>query len=170
RRAAPSVAADERNREASARAAQDYHRDGSAGQGRRARHAASGARSAVRGPTAAPMAGAAVPWSLLLEEEPQAELDVATAAVLARDAAEVAAERVAVDAVQVRVVREVEDLGPELRPARAAEIEVLEEREIPLHLAGVVVLVARRVPPGAVGRSDEHARVERHALGRAVVE
>ena len=54
--------------------------------------------------------------------------------------------RVRLGAVPVRVVDEVENLRAELRGLRSADVDVLEERDVPLILARVVDLVPR---PGA---------------------
>src|SRR5207248_2564252 len=61
---------------------------------------------------------------------------------------------------QVRMVQEIEDLGPELQLPRSAQAEVLEDRDVPLLLAGVVDQVARRVAERARRRRREGGRVE----------
>src|SRR5215204_5503948 len=74
-----------------------------------------------------------------LEREPSAETDAALAAGRAGDLAEVVARGGAVAAIGVRPphrVRHVERVHPELRVARATELEALEQRAVELPEAG----------------------------------
>src|SRR5437870_9604907 len=78
----------------------------------------------------------------------KAELRVAARVVLADDPAEVRVRRIRDreagrrrrprDVVPVGTIDKVEDLGAELQPLRAVDAEVLEERDVPLLLGGVV--------------------------------
>src|SRR5206468_7417599 len=96
-----------------------------------------------------------------LELIPQAELNVAALVSLRRDAPEVGVARIARgDVVPVRVVDEVEDLGPELDFVAATDTEVLEERDIPILFARVVCQVARAVAEGPRRRRLERRWID----------
>src|SRR5262245_63129489 len=71
------------------------------------------------------------------EEEPQRELRIPPVAVLADDPAEVGVGRIAVRAVQVRMVEEVEHFRAELELCSPLQREVLEQRNVPLLIARV---------------------------------
>ena len=58
------------------------------------------------------------------------------------------------------MVREVEELGAELQPARAAEDEILEQRDVPLRLARVVQDIAAGGAERARRRRGERRRIE----------
>src|SRR5258708_6770928 len=90
-----------------------------------------------------------------LEQVPETELNVPARAVLTRDAAERGIQRVGARAVPVRVIQEVEDLRTELDRLRAADLDVLEERRVPLILTRIVDAVARGVPERPVSRTRE---------------
>mgnify|MGYP003694748549 CR=1 FL=1 len=76
----------------------------------------------------------------------RAQLDVPARSVLARDPAELRVRRIGRRVVQVRMVREVEDLRPELERFRIhRHCDVLEQRDVPLILARAVDVVARSV-------------------------
>ena len=90
-----------------------------------------------------------------LEDEAQGQLDVAPVPALRGRAAEVGVGDVAVRPAQVRVVREVEELRPELDPLHPAQREVLEEGDVPLLIARVAEDVARRVAEVAERRGRE---------------
>src|SRR5687767_14282370 len=62
------------------------------------------------------------------------------------------------------MVREVEELRPELQLAHATQREVLEERDVPLLLSRVVELVARRVAERAGCRCRVGRRIEPEVL------
>src|SRR5262245_56086284 len=81
-----------------------------------------------------------------LERVAKRELNVAPVTALAGAPTEVRAGDVAVRPAQVRMIREVENLDAELHLVRIRDREILEERDVPLLIAGVVQIVARRVP------------------------
>src|SRR5882762_946676 len=108
------------------------------------------------------------------EDITKAQLPVAARVVLADNAAEVRVRgihdreagrrRRPRDVVPVGTIDKVEDLRAELQPLRAVELEVLEERDVPLLLGGVVPCVPRRVAEGAGRRCRERSRVEPEVL------
>src|SRR4249920_1490799 len=94
--------------------------------------------------------------SPVLEQVPQAQLDVPARSVLACDPAELRVRRIGLGVVQVRMVREVEDLRPELEVSGSTGIDVLEQRDVPLILARAVDVVARSVAIRAGRGTREH--------------
>src|SRR5439155_2994972 len=119
-------------------------------------------------------------WSptvgLLSERELHPELHVALAR-LAEHAAERRAARVDADASvgrvggvaairvsEVRVVQEVEELGPELQPALSADAHVLEYRDVPVREPGGPQDVAARVAERPRRWSGEGRGIEPEVL------
>src|SRR5258708_11346861 len=107
-----------------------------------------------------PRAQSPKPKACLLEQVPETALNAPARAILARDANERGARGIAVRAVPVRVIQEVEDLGAELHAVCPAHADVFEHGDVPLVLPGVVDPVAGRVAECPIGRTCEGRRIE----------
>src|SRR4029077_5623870 len=108
------------------------------------------------------------------EDVAQAQLPVAARVVLADNTAEVRVRRIhgreagrrrrLGDALPGGTIHKVEELRAELQPLRPVDAEVLEERDVPLLLGGVVPRVPRRVAERAGRRRGERRRIEPEVL------
>src|SRR5262249_57231356 len=85
---------------------------------------------------------------------------------LARDAAERSIRRIRLREAQVRIIREVERLCPELYARAARRTERLEQREVPVLLMRTAHGIPPRVAERAGRRSRDRLRVEPEVLIR----
>src|SRR5688500_18643503 len=106
-----------------------------------------------------------------LELIPETQLNLAAIVGLRRHATEIrvgrvrearaaARDRAGLRVAEIRVVREVENLRPELQPLRPAQREVLEQRDVPLLLPRIVEQIAWGVAERARGRRRKRGGVE----------
>src|SRR5688500_6707390 len=106
-----------------------------------------------------------------LELIPETQLNLAAIVGLRRHATEIRVGRVrearaaardcaGLRVAEIRVVREVENLRPELQLLRTAQREVLEQRDVPLLLPRIVEQIARGGAERSRGRRRKCGRVE----------